>query len=318
MTNSSSNKPDKTNNKDETRFGFVAVIGQPNAGKSTLINHIVGAKVSIVSPKVQTTRTRVLGIALSGQSQIVFVDTPGIFKPSKQNKLERAIVSSAIEGMQDADIISLLIDVSKKTINIDPLILQQLHTIKDKQVVLILNKIDKIKRDKLMAITHELNTLYDFDATFMISALKGHGTEDFLKYIAKNIPAGIWHYPEDHITDMPMRLMAAEITREKIFKLLHQEIPYSTTVETDTWEPFNNGSIKISQTIFIERSAHKKIILGKGGAMIKKIGQIARLEIEEMMDTKIHLKLFVKLQENWQSDQERYALWGLDNNAKDF
>ncbi|MCI5059656.1 MAG: GTPase Era [Alphaproteobacteria bacterium] len=303
---------------DNQRFGFVAVIGEPNAGKSTLINHLVGSKISIVSPKVQTTRTRVLGIALCDQSQIVFVDTPGIFKPSSKNTLERAIVSSAIEGIQDADLITLLVDVSKKKAGISPLILDQLKTYKNKAVILVLNKVDKIKREKLMDITQQLNEIYDFEQTFMISALKGSGTKDLLSYLAKHAPKGPWHYPEDQITDMPMRLMAAEITREKIFKLLHQEIPYGITVETDEWEEFGDGSIKISQTIFTSRDAHKKIILGKGGAMIKKVGEMARGEMENILEKRAHLKLFVKLQENWQSDQERYALWGLDKNAKDF
>ena len=304
-----------------TRFGFVAIIGEPNAGKSTLLNNIIGSKVSIVSPKAQTTRTRILAIAIENQTQIAFVDTPGIFEAPKKkdgkNKMERAIVSSAWEGVADAEVIVLLVDVSKKIGGSTRLILERLaqEQGQNKRYILVLNKIDKIKREALLDISLKLNEECDFEATFMLSALKGSGVKDLTKYLAKNLPEGPWHFPEDQLTDMPMRLMAAEMTREKLFKLLHQEIPYALTVETDSWENFDNGDIKIDQTIYIAREAHKKIILGRGGEMIKKIGQYSREELEDIFDTKIHLKLFVKVSENWLDDEDRYNLWGLDPNA---
>ena len=301
------------------RFGFVAIIGEPNAGKSTLLNQMIGSKVSIVSPKAQTTRTRILAIAIEDQSQIAFVDTPGIFNPPTKskgkNKMERAIVSSAWEGVADAEMIMLLVDASKKIGEATNLILKNLSEEKSqKPVILVLNKIDRIKRDKLLALSAKLNEAYNFKATFMVSALKNNGVEDLLSYLAKHIPEGQWHYPEDQLMDMPMRLMAAEMTREKLFRLLHQEIPYHLTVETDQWDEFENGDIKIDQTIYIAREAHKKIILGNGGAMIKKIGQQSRLELEKIFGTKIHLKLFVKVNENWFEDEAHYNLWGLNPN----
>ncbi len=299
------------------RFGFVALIGEPNAGKSTLLNKVIGTKVSIVSAKAQTTRTRVLAVAIQDQSQIVFVDTPGIFEADKKNKMERAIVASAWEGIADTEIIVLLVDVSKKIGASTRLILERLNQDREskKRYILVLNKIDRIKRDALLDISSSLNDAYNFEATFMLSALKGSGVEGFMKYLAGNVPEGMWHYPEDHLTDMPMRLMAAEVTREKLFKLLHQELPYSLTVETDKWEDFDNGDIKIDQTIFINREAHKKIILGKGGSMIKKIGQQSRAELERIFETTVHLKLFVKVSETWMDDDERYSIWGLNPNA---
>lgn len=303
--------------EEKQKFGFIALIGEPNAGKSTLINKIVGTKVSIVSPKVQTTRTRVLAVAIEDNAQMVFVDTPGIFEADKKNKMERAIVASAWEGISEAETVILLVDVSKKIGASTKLILERLKQEEDsqKRYILVLNKIDRIKREALLDISLELNNAYDFEATFMLSALKGNGVSDLMKYMAKHLPEGAWHYPEDHLTDMPMRLMAAEITREKLFKLLHQEIPYALTVETEKWEAFDDGSIKIDQTIFINREAHKKIILGKSGSMIKKIGQQSREEIEKIFDTKIHLKLFVKVSEMWMDDEDRYNLWGLNPNA---
>jgi GTP-binding protein Era len=308
-----------SNETQEQKFGFVAVIGEPNAGKSTLINNIVGTKVSIVSPKVQTTRTRVLGIAIEENAQIVFVDTPGIFNASQKNKMERAIVASAWEGIANAEIILLLVDASKKIGESTKIILDRLKKEEQnktgKRFILVLNKIDRIRRDLLLDLSSGLNAEYDFEATFMLSALKGNGVKDLLEYLAKKLPEGQWHFPEDQVTDMPMRLMAAEVTREKLFKMMHQELPYQLTVETEDWEPFNDGSIKINQTIFITREAHKKIILGKGGLMIKKIGQIAREELEDILETRVHLKLFVKVRENWLDDEERYAMWGLDLNA---
>lgn len=301
--------------EEKQKFGFVVVIGEPNAGKSTLINQIVGTKVSIVSPKVQTTRTRVLGIAIEDQSQIVFVDTPGIFQPNSKDKMERAIVAAAWEGVAESEIILLLVDVSKKIGAATNLILDRLQKETGKRCILVLNKIDKIKRESLLELSLKLNDIYDFDATFMLSALKGSGVNDLVSYLANKVPQEPWHYPEDQITDMPMRLMAAEVTREKLFKMLYQELPYNLTVETDVWEDFKDGSIKLDQTIFIAREAHKKIILGKGGEMIKRIGQTSRKELEEILDTVVHLKLFVKVREDWLQDEERYKIWGLDPHA---
>ncbi len=303
------------NENAQQKFGFVAVIGEPNAGKSTLINNIIGTKVSIVSSKVQTTRTRVLGIAIENQTQIVFVDTPGIFQPDMKNKMERAIVASAWEGVADAEALVLLIDASKKIGGSTKIILERLREDKSKRCILVLNKIDRMRPQALLDISEQLNEENDFEATFMLSALKGKGVPDLLKYLEKNMPDGVWHFPEDQVTDMPMRLMAAEVTREKLFQSLHQELPYHLTVESDAWEEFDNGDVKIDQTIYIAREAHKKIVIGKGGAMLKKIGQSARLELEEILDTKVHLKLFVKVQENWLEDEDRYSLWGLDSNA---
>lgn len=301
--------------EEEQRFGFVTIIGEPNAGKSTLINQLVGGKVSIVSSKVQTTRTRVMGIIVKDQTQIVFVDTPGIFDPNQNNKMEKAIVSAAWESIGETDILLLLLDVSRK---IKPGFKKIIETLKQQppqNTILVLNKIDQIKREELLKISMEVNELHNFSATFMISALKGNGVSDLLSYLSSHLPQGVWHYPEDQMSDMPTRLLAAEITREKLFEILYQELPYSLTVETEKWENFNNGSIKIDQTIYVTRDQHKKIILGKGGAMIKKIGQQARLELEEILGTTIHLKLFVKVQENWMDDNEHYNMWGLNSKA---
>ncbi len=299
----------------EKRFGFVSVIGAPNAGKSTLLNALVGTKISIVSSKVQTTRARVSGIVIRDQTQIVFVDTPGIFEPSKKNNLERAIVSAAWETVGETDKIILLVDVSRKITNGTKTIIQNLKDNNVKNIILVLNKIDEIKRDKLLSITQDLNTLYDFEATFMISALKNNGLDRILDYLKDRLPVGVWHYDEDEVTDMPMRQIAAEITREKLFKMMHQELPYNLTVETDTWDRFDDGSLKINQTIYISREAHKKIIIGKGGEMLKKIGSMAREDLEEMLDCRVHLKLFVKIQENWMDDINHFSLWNLDPSA---
>ncbi len=299
----------------EKRFGFVCVIGAPNAGKSTLLNALVGTKISIVSSKVQTTRARVSGIVIRDQTQIVFIDTPGIFEPSKKNNLERAIVSAAWETVGETDKIILLVDVSRKITNATKKIIQNLKENNVKNIILVLNKIDEIKRDKLLAITQDLNALYDFEATFMISALKNNGLDRILDYLKDRLPIGVWHYDEDEITDMPMRQIAAEVTREKLFKMMHQELPYNLTVETDRWDRFDDNSLKIDQTIYISRDAHKKIIIGKGGEMLKKIGTMAREDLEEMLDCRVHLKLFVKIQENWMDDINHYSLWNLDPSA---
>lgn len=300
-----------------TRAGFVSVIGLSNAGKSTLINNMVGAKVSIVSQKMQTTRTRVLGIAMHEQSQIVLIDTPGIFKPKKT--LEKAMVGAALSSLEDADFIIHLVDATHKTpIDNNAMIFQSLKG--QNNVILVLNKIDKIPAQKLLEISKTLNEAFAYKATFMISALNGKGVKDLARYLGEILPHSEYIFPEDQLSDMPMRLLAAEITREKIFEQLHQELPYAIFIDTEAWEDFDNGSLKISQVIVVERDSQKAIILGRGGSRIKAIGQAARLELEEIMEQKIHLKLFVKVQENWAEKTENYSLFGLDirNNTVKF
>jgi len=300
----------------ETRCSFVAVIGAPNAGKSTLMNTLVGSKVSIVSPKVQTTRTMVRGIAIQDQTQIIFIDTPGIFAPKE--RLEKAMVAAAWQGRDEADIVMLIVDASRKKIDADTrAIVERLAQVKgDMPCILVLNKFDEAKKDVLVKMAAELNEKIDFDATFMISALHADGTQDVMNWLVKHSPVGVWHYPEDQINDMPERLLAAEITREKLFRALYQELPYALTVETEKWEDFDNGDIMISQIIYVARETHKAIVLGKGGAQIKKIGEEARRELCELMECTVHLKLFVKVDEKWLEDKERYEVWGLDFNAK--
>lgn len=293
----------------ETRCGFISVIGLPNAGKSTLVNQMVGAKVSIVSHRVQTTRARVLGIALYENAQLVLIDTPGIFKPKKT--LEKAMVTAALSSFEDTEFILHIVDAQHKT----PLENNQtvFDAIKDKKnVILVLNKIDRIDKTKLLELSKLLNERHNYIATFMISALSGKGVMGLTKYLAKHLPEQEWIFPEDQITDIPMRLLAAEITREKIFLRLHQELPYDIFVETEQWEEFDNGDVKISQVVHVERESQKAIVLGRGGSQIKEIGQAARLELEEMMERKVHLKIFVKLQPNWAERVENYALFGLD------
>lgn len=299
-------------NNVSTRCGFVALIGAPNAGKSTVTNNFVGSKVSIVSPKVQTTRTIVRGINIFENTQIIFVDTPGIFKPKR--RLDRAMVSSAWSGVGDADIIVLVVDAKRGFDNETKDIVKKLNEQKI-EAILLLNKIDLIQKEKLLELTMEINNAGNFKETFMVSALTGKYIDDFYKYIANNLPLSPWLYPEDQISDMPLKLLAAEITREKLFTYLHEEIPYSLTVETDLWEHRDDGSIKAEQTIYVERDSQKKIILGKNGSMIKRIGQSARLEIEELLEERVHLFLFVKVRENWINDASRYQDWNLDFNA---
>jgi GTP-binding protein Era len=297
----------------EKHCGFVAIIGAPNAGKSTLINKFVGAKVAIVSPKVQTTRTRVMGIVNKGGTQIVFVDTPGIFAPRK--RLDRAMVSSAWQGTKDAEIILLVVEVARGKVSSDSQAIIDRLKEQNKKAVLVLNKIDLVEKDKLLAISSELYGTGIFTDIYMISALSGDGVDRLLQDIADKMPEGPWMFNEDQISDMPMRLLAAEITREKIFLQLKEELPYASTVETETWEEFDNGSVKISQVIYVMRDSQKAIILGKGGAQIKKIGEASRLELEEILERRVHLSLFVKVRENWADDPERYKEWGLDPNA---
>ncbi|MFN3826157.1 MAG: GTPase Era [Micavibrio sp.] len=298
-----------------TRCGFVAVIGAPNAGKSTFINAVVGSKVSIVSPKVQTTRTTVRGIIVKDQSQIIFIDTPGIFTPKK--RLEKAMVAAAWQGHDEADVVMVMVDASRRKIDADTrAIVQRLAEVKGNiPCVLLLNKFDQAKKDVLVKMAAELNEMLDFNATFMISSLKQDGTDDVMTWLVNNVPTGVWHYPEDQISDMPSRLLAAEVTREKLFRKLYQELPYALTVETETWEEFDNGDIKISQIIYVARDSHKAIVLGKGGTQIKEIGEASRLELQEIFECPVHLKLFVKVDEDWHEDRERYQVWGLDYNA---
>ncbi|WP_112663602.1 GTPase Era [Microvirga flavescens] len=293
----------------KTKAGFVALIGAPNAGKSTLLNSLVGSKVSIVSRKVQTTRALVRGIAIEGDAQIVFVDTPGIFKPKR--RLDRAMVTSAWGGAADADAVAFLLDVRKGIDEEAEAILEKLPEVK-RPKILILNKIDLIERSVLLAMAAKLNEKVQFAHTFMISALKGDGLEALRRELAKMMPEGPWLYPEDQISDAPLRMLAAEITREKIYERLHEELPYESTVETDQWQQRPDGSVRIEQTIFVERDSQRKIVLGKGGQTIKAIGQAARKEITEIAETQVHLFLFVKVRENWSDDPERYREMGLE------
>ncbi len=294
---------------EDTAAGFVALIGAPNAGKSTLLNALVGAKVSIVSRKVQTTRAQVRGIALIDRTQIVFVDTPGIFRPKR--RLDRAMVDSAWGGASDADLVALLVDVRKWDEPETAAILERLAEARQPKA-LILNKVDTIDKPKLMEIAAALNERARFDATFMIAALTGYGVRDMAAWMAARMPKGPWLYPEDQISDAPLRFLAAEITREKLFERLHDELPYRSTVETETWETRKDGSVKIDQTIYVEREGQRKIVLGEGGSTIKAIGQAARREIAEAAEAKVHLFLFVKVREDWGDDPERYREMGLE------
>ncbi|MEP9353072.1 GTPase Era [Xanthobacter sp. KR7-65] len=292
-----------------TRCGFVALLGAPNAGKSTLTNALVGTKVSIVSHKVQTTRAIVRGIALDGPSQIVLVDTPGIFSPKR--RLERAMVTSAWTHAADADVIALLVDAKR---GLDADIEALLVPLKDirKPRALILNKIDLIRRDTLLALAAQINAILPFDRVFMVSALTGDGVEDVRRWFAETVPPGPWLYPEDQVSDAPMRMLAAEITREKMFLRLHDELPYRSTVETESWKELRNGSVRIEQTIYVERESQRKIVLGKGGSTIKTISSESRAEISEIIEAPVHLFLFVKVRESWADDPERYREMGLE------
>ncbi|MEP3265166.1 MAG: GTPase Era [Hyphomicrobiales bacterium] len=293
----------------DTKCGFVALIGAPNAGKSTLLNHVVGGKVSIVSHKVQTTRALVRGIMAEDQSQIIFVDTPGLFEPKR--RLDRAMVAKAWDGAGDADIVALLIDANKGIREDEERILNAMATRKQK-CILLLNKIDMVKREHLLALTEMISKRVSFDETFMISAEKGHGCKDVVTYLAERLPVGPWLYPEDQMSDLPMRQLAAEITREKLFERLHQELPYSLTVETEAWKELRGGDVRIEQTVYIQREGHKKILIGKDGQTIKSISSAARKELQEILERKVHLFLFVKVREKWLDDPERYREMGLD------
>ncbi|MGB6935364.1 MAG: GTPase Era [Xanthobacteraceae bacterium] len=292
-----------------TRCVFVALIGAPNAGKSTLINALVGTKVSIVTPKVQTTRTLIRGIAIEGTAQLIFVDTPGIFAPRR--RLDRAMVGTAWGSTQDADLVALLVDAKKGLTENEDAILRTLADIRPPKV-LVLNKVDLIDKRALLVLTERLNERTTFATTFMVSALSGDGVGDLKTWFAGHVPPGPWLYPEDQISDAPLRQLAAEITREKLYLRLHQELPYQSTVETDVWKELRDGSVRIEQTIYVERESQRKIVLGKAGKAIKAIGAAARADIAEAVEHPVHLFLHVKVREGWGDDPERYREMGLE------
>lgn len=295
--------------EQSTYSGFIALIGAPNAGKSTLLNQLVGTKVSIVTHKVQTTRALVRGIVIQDKAQLVFIDTPGIFKPKR--RLDRAMVTTAWGGAKDADRVLLLVDVAARMNDEVEAILEHLQGVKQPKI-LVLNKVDKVSRPLLLELSAKLNEQVGFERTFMISALNGSGCRDLMNYLVSTTPEGPWYYPEDQISDMPMRQLAAEVTREKLFLRLHEELPYASTVETERWEERKDGSVKIEQVIYVERSSQKKIVLGAKGETIKAIGQAARKELMEILEQPVHLFLFVKVRDNWGNDPERYREMGLD------
>jgi GTP-binding protein Era len=292
-----------------TKCGFIALIGAPNAGKSTLLNALVGSKVSIISHKVQTTRALIRGIAIEGRSQLIFVDTPGIFSPKR--RLDRAMVTTAWSGAHEADLVGVLIDARKGLDDESEQILQRLSEVKPPKL-LVLNKIDLVAKEALLTLANTANKAAKFEATFMVSALSGDGVNDLKAWFAGRVPAGPWLYPPDQMSDAPMRQLAAEITREKLFERLHQELPYHSTVETEIWKELRAGDIRIEQTIYVERESQRKIVLGKGGQTIKAIGEAARKEIAEIVEAKVHLFLFVKVREGWGEDPERYRAMGLE------
>lgn len=291
------------------RCGTIAILGAPNAGKSTLLNLLVGTKLSIVTPKVQTTRSRVLGIALRGNAQLIFIDTPGIFAPKR--RLDRAMVAAAWAGAADADMAVVLVDAER---GFDTDTRQILERLKDtgRRLILAINKVDLVKREALLPLTEMLGKACNFERIFMISSLTGDGTGDLADFLAAAVPEGPWLFPEDQLTDLPQRLLAAEITREQIFLQLHQELPYATTVETESWEEREDGSVKISQVIHVQRDSQKAIVLGKGGEQIKRIGALARAELERLLERRVHLFLFVRVSEKWAEDRAHYEAIGLD------
>lgn len=295
-----------------TRCGFIAVIGAPNAGKSTLINQLVGTKVSIVTQKVQTTRIRIMGISIRDECQLIFVDTPGIFEP--RQRFDRAMIEAAWRGAVDADKIILIVDSRR---GIDDDLGRIIDGLRDKKrtASLILNKIDLIKREKLLELASRLDQHGVFEKIFMISALKGDGVDYLFDYLTKILPVGPWMFPEDQISDLPQRLFAAEITREKIFLLTHQEVPYAITVESESWEEFKDDSLKINQIVYVQRESQKAIILGKHGSRMKEIGTAARSELAEIFGCKVHLFIHVKVRNKWMDDRSRYSAWGLNFNA---
>jgi len=295
--------------EQDRRCGFVALIGAPNVGKSTLLNQMVGAKVSIVSRKVQTTRSRITGIAMVGPAQIIFVDTPGIFVP--QRRLDTAMVAAAWGGAEDADLVVLLIDAERGIdANTDKILTSLAES--GRSAILAINKIDAVKKETLLRLTQKLSERGEFAEMFMISALTGDGVGDLKSWLAAHVLPGPWHYPEDQLSDISERLLASEITREKIYDRLHQELPYATTVETEEWKEKPDGSVRVSQVIYVQRKSQKPIVLGKGGRMVGEIGKASRLELEEFLGRRVHLFLFVKIREGWIDDPERYREMGLD------
>jgi GTP-binding protein Era len=295
-----------------TRAGFVALIGEPNAGKSTLLNRMVGAKVSIVTHKVQTTRTRIRGVCMEGQAQIVFVDTPGLFRPRR--RLDRAMVKAAWGGAADADVVVLLIEAHRGLTEGAQAIIDRLadELPKDRPVALAINKIDKVKAEVLLGLAEKMNAAFPFAKTFMISAERGYGVGDLREWLAAQLPEGPWFYPEDQLADLPMRMIAAEMTREKLTLRLHEELPYQLTVETEKWEDQPDGAARIDQVVYVARDGHKGIVLGNKGETIKAIGTAARAEIAEFLGRTVHLFLTVKVRPNWQEESERYSEMGLD------
>ena len=294
------------------RVGFVAIVGAPNVGKSTLLNRLVGSKVSIVSPKVQTTRTRVLGICIEGPAQIIFIDTPGIFQPRR--RLDRAMVAAAWSGTAAADDVLQLVDASRGLDRNTAAIVKKLKRAKRK-VILAINKVDLVNKPNLLALAAELNETGAFTDTFMISAETGDGVADLMAFLAGRVAAGPWLFPEDQISDMPGRLTAAEITREQLYLQLHEELPYAAAVETESWKDQDDGSLRIGQVVYVERGSQKAIVLGKKGSRVKSIGEAARKELEEIFERRVHLFLFVKVRSNWGDDPERYRDLGLDFDA---
>jgi GTPase len=294
---------------EATRCGHVALIGAPNAGKSTLLNRLLGHKLAIVTPKPQTTRTRLLGIAIEDSAQIIYVDTPGIFAPRR--RLDRAMVAAAWSGAEDADATVLLVDAARGIDRDTQRIVDRLAE-RGREAVLALNKIDLVRRDGLLALADTLSRKRKFDPVFMISGRTGDGVDDLKRHLASTVPPGPWLFPEDQLSDMPERVIAAEATREQVFLQLHDELPYGSTVETERWEDRTDGSVRIEQVIFVQRASQRAIVLGEGGQRIKAIGARARAELERMLDRRVHLFLFVKVRENWVEDRERYAALGLD------
>jgi len=296
----------------ETKCGFVALIGEPNAGKSTLMNRMVGAKVSIVTHKVQTTRARIRGIAMQDNSQLIFVDTPGLFKTRR--KLDKAMVAAAWTGAADADIVVLLVEAHRGVTDGVERILEGLEKrdLKGQRIILAINKIDRVQSDVLLGLTQKLNERLKFEETFMISAEKGYGVQVLQDWLAVNLPVGPYLYPEDQIADVPMRMIAAEMTREKLMLRLHQELPYTLTVETEKWEEKNDGSVRIEQVIYVAREGHKGIALGPKGETIKSVSMASRTELTEMMEREVHLFLQVRVRPNWENEAERYTEMGLN------
>jgi len=294
---------------ENTRCGFIALVGAPNAGKSTLLNSLVGSKVSIVTHKAQTTRAQIRGVVTEGEAQVVFIDTPGIFAPKR--RLDRAMVDAAWTGAGDADIVALIVDVERGITPEVEALLDGLDNINHPRV-LVLNKIDLIAHEKLLGLSETLNARLKFEATFMISAMRGHGVKDFLDWAMKRIPLGPWHFPEDHLTDLTLALTAAEVTREKLFLRIHEEIPYNATVETEKFTIQKDGSYRIDQVVYVTRDTHKKIVLGAGGQTIKAIGAESRKELMEIFEVPVHLFLVVRVREKWADDPERYREMGLE------